>query len=63
MEILKIPKNSIGITKTLRFPSDIDEDLEALSEIKNQSFNKIAIYLVKFSLEKLDDEDKSFIKK
>ena len=32
-------------------------------KIKNQSFNKIAIYLVKFSLEKLDDEDKSFIKK
>lgn len=61
METLKIPQSHAGISKTLRLPADIVEDIEALSEIKNTSLNQITILLVKFALDNLDDNDKEAV--
>ena len=61
MESLKIPQGHVGISKTLRLPENIVEDIEALSEIKNTSLNQITILLVKFALENLDESDKKAI--
>ncbi len=61
METLKIPQSHAGISKTLRLPADIVEDIEALSEIKNTSLNQITILLVKFALDNLDDNDKKAV--
>ena len=58
MEGLKIPQSHAGISKTLRLPADIVEDIEALSEIKNTSLNQITILLLKFALQNLDDEER-----
>lgn len=58
MEKLKIPKKGIGVSKTLRLPSNIVEDIETLSKIKNISLNQTVIQLVEFSLAKLDREDR-----
>lgn len=63
MESLKIPQNHIGVSKTLRLPSDIVTDIEALSEIKNTSLNQITILLLKFALDNLDIEEKKAIEK
>lgn len=63
MEKLKIPKESKGISKTFRIPENLIEDMEALSEIKKQSLNRISIYLLRFSLENLNIEDKEEILK
>lgn len=63
MEKLKIPTESKGISKTFRIPEDLIKDMEALSGIKKQSLNRITIYLLKFSLENLDIEDKEEILK
>ena len=57
MNKLKIPENHSGISKTLRLPENVVEDIQMLSNIKNLSFNKIVITLVQFGLENLDDED------
>lgn len=61
MDGLKIPKSHAGISKTLRLPADVVEDIEALSEIKNTSLNQITILLVRYALENLDAEDKKSI--
>ncbi|MCI8309923.1 MAG: hypothetical protein HFJ45_07115 [Clostridia bacterium] len=61
MDGLKIPQSHAGISKTLRLPADIVEDIQALSEIKNTSLNQITILLVKFALDNLDEEDKNAI--
>lgn len=61
MDGLKIPQSHAGISKTLRLPADVVEDIEALSEIKNTSLNQITILLVRYSLENLDAEDKKAI--
>ena len=61
MDTLKIPQSHVGISKTLRLPADVVDDIEALSDIKNTSLNQITILLVKFALENLDNEDKKAI--
>ena len=61
MGSLKIPQGHTGISKTLRIPADIIDDIEALSEIKQTSLNQIAILLFKYSLENLDPEEKKLI--
>ena len=61
MESLKIPQSHIGISKTLRLPSDVVEDIEALSEVKNTSLNQITILLIKFALNNLDESDRKAI--
>ena len=58
---LKIPRNHSGITKTLRLPENLVNDIQLLANLKNISFNKAVIELLDFSLENLDDEDKKLI--
>ena len=59
MNKLKIPENHSGVSKTLRLPEDIVEDVQNLADLKKLSFNKTIISLLRFSLENLDDADKA----
>ena len=61
MNKLKIPENHSGVSKTLRLPENIVEDLQNLANIKNLSFNKIVISLLEFSLNNLDENDRKKI--
>lgn len=63
MNKLKIPENHSGVSKTLRLPENIVEDIQSLADIKNLSFNKVVISLLEFSLENLDEKDKVKIQK
>ncbi len=58
MNKLKIPKNHSGVSKTLRLPENIVEDIQNLANLKNLSFNKVVISLLEFSLNNLDEKDK-----
>ena len=58
MDKLKIPENHSGISKTLRLPENIVEDVQNLANLKNLSFNRTIISLLEFSLENRDDNDK-----
>lgn len=59
MNKLKIPENHSGVSKTLRLPEDIVDDVQNLADLKKLSFNKTIISLLRFSLENLDDNDKA----
>ncbi len=63
MNTLKIPKNHSGISKTLRLPENIVDDLQNLADFKNISFNKVVISLLEFGLDNLDEEDKRDLEK
>ena len=63
MNKLKIPENHRGVSKTLRLPENIVEDIQNLANIKNLSFNKIVISLLEFSLSNLDENDRKKIDK
>lgn len=63
MNKLKIPENHSGVSKTLRLPENIVEDIQNLANIKNLSFNKIVITLLEFSLNNLDENDRKKIDK
>ena len=63
MNKLKIPENHSGVSKTLRLPENIVEDVQNLADLKNLSFNKTIISLLEFSLENLDTTDKKAIEK
>ena len=58
---LKIPRNHSGISKTLRLPENLVDDIQILSDLKNISFNKTVIELLDFSLKNLDDDDEKLI--
>ena len=58
MNKLKIPENHSGISKTLRLPDNIVNDVENLSSMKNLSFNRTVIHLLEFGLDNLDENDK-----
>ena len=62
MNKLKIPENHSGVSKTLRLPENIVEDVQKLADLKNLSFNRTIISLLEFSLENLDDNDKAALK-
>ncbi|MBQ2835238.1 MAG: hypothetical protein IJE68_00145 [Clostridia bacterium] len=62
MNKLKIPENHSGVSKTLRLPENIVEDVQNLADLKNLSFNKTIITLLEFSLDNLDDNDKQVLK-
>ena len=62
MNKLKIPENHSGVSKTLRLPENIVEDVQNLADLKNLSFNRTIISLLEFSLENLDDADKTALK-
>lgn len=61
MQKLKIPKNHSGISKTLRLPENVVNDIQILSDLKNISFNKTVTELLEFSLQNLDPEDEKTI--
>ncbi len=63
MEKLKIPENHSGVSKTLRLPEDIVDNIQNLANLKNLSFNKIVISLLDFGLTNLDEKDKEELKK
>ena len=58
MNKLKIPENHSGISKTLRLPENIVDDVQNLANLKNLSFNRVVISLLEFSLNNLDENDK-----
>ena len=58
MNKLKIPENHSGVSKTLRLPENIVEDIQNLANIKNLSFNKIVISLLEYILNNLDEKDR-----
>lgn len=62
MNKLIIPESHIGITKTLRIPEDMVDDIQNLANIKNISFNKVVVSLLQFGLDNLDENDKEKIK-
>lgn len=61
MRKLKIPQNHSGISKTLRLPENVVNDIQILSDLKNISFNKTVTELLEFSLQNLDSEDEKII--
>lgn len=61
MNKLKIPENHSGVSKTLRLPENIVDDIQNLANIKNLSFNKIVITLLEFSINNLDESDRKKI--
>lgn len=63
LQKLKIPRNHSGITKTLRLPENLINDIQILADLKNISFNKTVIELLDFSLKNLDEDDKKLIEK
>ena len=63
MNKLKIPENHSGLSKTLRLPENMIEDIQNLANLKNLSFNKTIISLLEFSLENIDENDKAKLKK
>lgn len=63
LQKLKIPKNHSGITKTLRLPENLINDIQILADLKNISFNKAVVELLDFSIKNLDDDDEKLIEK
>lgn len=61
MRKLKMPQNHSGISKTLRLPENLVNDIQILADIKNISFNKAVSELLEFSLKNLDEEDEKII--
>lgn len=61
MNKLKIPQNHSGISKTLRLPENIVNEVQNLANLKNLSFNRTVITLLQYSLSNLEEEDKSKI--
>ena len=61
MNKLRIPENHSGVSKTLRLPENIVNDIQNLANLKNLSFNKVVISLLEFSLHNLEEEDKEKI--
>ena len=57
MNKLKIPQNHSGVSKTLRLPENIVDDVQKLANLKNLSFNRIVITLLEFGLSNLDVRD------
>ena len=58
MNKLKIPENHSGVSKTLRLPKNIVEDVQNLASLKGLSFNRVVISLLEFGLENLDEDDR-----
>lgn len=57
MNKLRIPQNHSGVSKTLRLPENLVDDVQNLANLKNLSFNRIVISLLEFGLNNLDESD------
>lgn len=60
MNKLRIPQNHSGVSKTLRLPENLVDDVQNLANLKNLSFNRIVISLLEFGLSNLDERDCKF---
>lgn len=58
MNKLKIPENHSVVSKTLRLPENIADDVQNLANLKNLSFNRTIITLLEFSLSNLEEDDR-----
>ena len=63
MNKLKISENHSGISKTLRLPENVVDNVQNLANIKNLSFNKVVITLLEFGLDNLEEDDKCKLEK
>ncbi len=63
MNKLKIPENHSGVSKTLRLPENIVEEIQNLANLKKLSFNRVVISLLEFSLNNLDEKDRKKLEK
>ena len=63
MNKLRIPQNHSGVSKTLRLPENLVDDVQNLANLKNLSFNRIVISLLEFGLNNLDERDCMELKK
>ena len=63
MNKLRIPQNHSGVSKTLRLPENLVDDVQNLANLKNLSFNRIVISLLEFGLSNLDERDCMELKK
>lgn len=63
MNKLKIPENHSGISKTLRLPENVVDNVQNLANIKNLSFNRVVITLLEFGLDNLEEDDKCKLEK
>lgn len=61
MDKLKIPENHSSISKTLRLPENLVDDVQNLANLKNLSFNRTVISLIQFSLNNLEESDKTYL--
>mgnify|MGYP004636079455 FL=1 len=59
MKKLRIPENHSGVSKTLRLPEDIVDEIQKISDKKNLSFNKVVIEFLKVGLENFEDDNNS----
>lgn len=59
MKKLRIPENHSGVSKTLRLPEDIVDEIQKISDKKNLSFNKVVIEFLKFGLENFEYDNNS----
>ena len=57
MNKLRIPQNHSGVSKTLRLPENLVDDVQNLANLKNLSFNRIVISLLEFGLSNLDERE------
>lgn len=57
-EQIKNTKNHSGVSKTLRLPENIADDVQNLANLKNLSFNRTIITLLEFSLSNLEEDDR-----
>ena len=56
MDKFKIPSVPPTIKKTIRFPSDVVEEVEKAIEGKNCTFSAFVIAAVRMALENLDEQ-------
>lgn len=55
----QIPSTPLTINKTIRFPSDVVEDVEKAIQGKNCTFSAFVIAAVRAALEELHETDES----
>ena len=57
MKNFKIPKNLSGVSKTLRLPEDIVDEIQKIADKKKLSLNRVVIEFLKFGLENIEDDN------
>ena len=55
----QIPSTPLTVNKTIRFPSDVVEDVEKAIQGKNCTFSAFVIAAVRAALEELHETDES----